>query len=151
MTKDDSAGCCSPVHGCVFAKALLARAASCECAGRRQSGEATVVDCRSPVARHNCATLVALLAERGRFALRLPPASRPMLHAQAMRLQCGGVAALREHLRGPGAQEEPQATDVHRLVLAAQERHRSLADLPWAELVPRMQAWAPRRRGPARP
>jgi hypothetical protein len=144
-------GCCGVVHGCVFAKALLAHAARCECAGRRQSGEATVIDCHSPVAHHNCETLFALLAERGRFALRLPPASRPMLHAQAMRLQCGGVAALREHLRGAENEQAAEDADVHRLVQAAHERHRSLADLPWAELVPRMQAWTPRRRGAQRP
>jgi hypothetical protein len=163
---EEPAGCCAVVHGCVFAKALLARAVSCECAARRQSGEATVVDCRSPVAHHNCETLAALFAERARFALRLPPAGRPLLHVQALRLQCGGVAALREHLHGAagggagegegegdgsGGASVNAACDVHRLVLAAQERHRSLTDLPWAELVPRIQAWTPRRRATPRP
>lgn len=162
-TQDDAAGCCGVDHGCVFAKALLARAASCECAGRRLAGEATAIDCRSPVAHHNCETLAALLAERASFTLRLPPPGRPLLHMQALRLQCGGVAALRELLEGaeaPGVTDcgsgahaaRPRAgattadTDIHRLVLAARERHASLADLPWATLVPRIQAWAPRRR-----
>ena len=139
---DDAAACCGVVHGCTFAKVLLSRAASCECAERRVAGEASAVDCRSPVAHHNCETLAALFAERARFALRLPPAGRPLLHMQALRLQCGGVAALREHLG-----LVPGATDVHRLVQAAQQRHESLTALPWADLVPRMQAWAPRRRG----
>ena len=143
---DDPAGCCGVVHGCVFAKALLSRSAGCENAERRQAGEASAFDCRSPVAHHNCETLAALFAERARFALKLPPAGRPLLHVQALRLQCGGVAALREHLGlGPG-----DSDDVHRLVLAAQQRHESLTELPWAELVPRMQAWAPRRRAAPR-
>lgn len=144
------AGCCSPVHGCVFAKALLARAAGCDCAARHQSGEAAVIDCRSPVAHHNCETLAALLAERARFALRLPVAG-PLLHAQALRLQCGGVQALQAHLHDTATTIDGAAPDVHRLVLAAQARHGSLADLPWAELVPRVQAWVPRRRSPPRP
>jgi len=161
-------GCCGVTHGCVFAKALLARSASCEYADRRQAGESTAIDCRSPVAHHNCETLAALFAERARFALRLPAAGRPLLHQQALRLQCGGVAALRAHLAacaggsaGAGRGDGPEAAgsagavattdDVHRLVQAAQQRHGSLTDLPWADLVPRMQAWAPRpRRAPPR-
>lgn len=162
----DPAGCCGVAHGCIFAKVLLARSASCECAERRQEGETSSVACLSPVAHHNCETLAALFAERARFALKLPPAGRPMLHVQALRLQCGGVAALREHMgKGMGqgmvqqtdlqigtpARPAPDAdTDVHRLVQAAQERHHSLAELPWAELVPRMRAWTPRRRGAPR-
>ena len=167
MTPKDPSACCGVAHGCIFAKALLARSASCECAERRQAGETSTVACLSPVAHHNCETLAALFAERARFALKLPPAGRPMLHVQALRLQCGGVAALREHMgthmgvhggekigdhivdpvgdrAGPGSDA---ATDVHRLVQAAQQRHQSLTELPWAELVPRMRAWAPRRRG----
>ncbi len=160
-------GCCGVAHGCVFAKALLARAASCECADRSQAGESTVIGCDSPVAHHNCETLAALFAERARFAFRLPAAGRPLLHQQALRLQCGGVAALRAHLAacaggsagagsGGGGGDGQEAggpagaaaatDDVHRLVQAAQQRHGSLTDLPWADLVPRMQAWVPRAR-----
>lgn len=132
-------GCCHVAHGCVFAKALLAREAECECAGRASVGEATQLDCRSPVAHANCETLAALLHERARFALRLPPPGRPMMHAQALRLQCGGLQALHAHLQGP-------ARDVHRMVGAAHERHGSLADLPWAALTAAIVAWQPRRR-----
>lgn len=142
---EEAAGCCGVTHGCVFAKALLARSASCECAERQQAGEASAIGCRSPVAHHNCEMLAALFAERARFALRLPPAGRPLLHMQAMRVQCGGVAALREHL-GEAAPATTAIDDVHRLVQAAQQRYGSLTDLPWAELVPCMQAWMPRQR-----
>ena len=150
--RDDNPACCGVTHGCIFAKALMARAAVCECAARLQSGEAAVLDCRSPVAHHNCETLAALFAERARFALKLPAGGRPLLHAQALRLQCGGVSALEAHLRAADAGDDvapaaPRATaDIHRLVAAAQERHGSLAELPWSEIVPRMQAWTPRRR-----
>lgn len=133
--------CCARPGGsaCVFAKALLSRASSCELAARRTWGEQEVLECRSPVARINCATLAALLHERARFALRLPPPGRPLMHQQAMRLQCGGLAALRETL---GAADR----DVHRLVATAHERHASLTELPWDALVAALAAWTPRRR-----
>lgn len=148
--RDEANGCCGVTHGCVFAKALQSHSARCECAGRRQAGEATAIDCGSPVAHHNCETLAALFAERARFALRLPTAGRPLLHQQAMRLQCGGLVALREHLEGAGG-GAAAIDDVHHLVRAAQERHGSLTELPWADLVPRLQAWTPRRRQPPVP
>lgn len=132
--------CAGPVgSACVFAKALLSRASSCELVARRSWGEQEVLECRSPVARINCATLAALLHERARFALRLPAPGRPLMHQQAMRLQCGGLAALRETL---GAADR----DVHRLVATAHERHASLTELPWDALVAALAAWTPRRR-----
>lgn len=138
--------CCSDEgpRGCVFAKALLARAAACECATRRHVGERALVECASPVALTNCATLAALLRERARFALKLPPEGRPMMHVQALRLQCGGLSALQEALAAGHR-------DVHRLVGLAQDRHGSLTDLPWESLVRTLAAWQPPRRGAPRP
>lgn len=135
-------GCCETAQGCVFAKALLARTASCELAHRRQIAERELLECTSPVARINCGTLAALLHERARFALKLPSTSRPLTHVQSLRLQCGGLAALRHEL-------EAAEPDVHRIVGEAMERHGSLTDLPWTTLVAALAAWEPRRR--ARP
>lgn len=135
-----SDSCCENARACVFAKALLARRASCALSERASIGEREEVECGSPVARINCATLAALLHERARFALRLPPPGRPVMHVHALRLQCGGLAALRTVL-------DAQDRDVHGLVAIAQERHGSLADLPWDALVPVLAAWQPPRRG----
>ena len=141
MNDAPSASCCagSSASACVFSKALLARAASCELATRGVRGEMEGFECSSPVARINCATLAALLRERSRFALRLPAAGRPLMHQQAMRLQCGGLAALRETL---GVADR----DVHRLVASGHERHASFMDLPWQPLVAAIAAWTPRKR-----
>lgn len=136
-------GCGASDRACVFAKALLARAAVCEMATRVCLAERELLECSSPVARINCGALATLLHERSRFALRLPAPGRPLLHAQGLRLQCGGLAALQPVL---------EESDVHRMVLRAQELHGSLADLPWGELVPAIAAWRLRPRGrPARP
>lgn len=131
--------CCGSARGCVFAKALLARTARCELARRSTVGERELMECSAPVARINCGTLAALLHERARFALRLPAPGRPLMHVQALRLQCGGLAALREALAGAEA-------DVHSLVRQAQDAHGSLADLPWQPLVQALAAWQPPRR-----
>lgn len=135
--------CCGLGLPCVFAQALLARAAACPLAHRSAQAERTLVECSAPVSHVNCQTLAALLAERARFALRLPPAGRPLMHRQALRLQCGGLAALAAAL-------DSDTADVHGLVVMAQARHGSLTDLPWASLVPAVVAWQPPRRHPAR-
>ncbi|MCW5665940.1 MAG: hypothetical protein KIT35_19085 [Piscinibacter sp.] len=133
--------CCHGPSACVFAKALLARSAQCGLAQRRPVGEADVLVCASPVARINCDTLLALLRERASFALRLPRPPAPLVHARALQLQQGGLAALQRCLEA-GA---PQA-DVHALVALAQERHGSLLELPWQALVEAVVAWPARRR-----
>jgi hypothetical protein len=131
---------------CVFAKALLAGVADCECSRRTVQGEGLAVECTRALARTNCATLLALLRERCRFALKLPTGAAPMIHMQALRLQCGGLSALREVLHEGHGGHDRDARDVHQLLLAARDRHASWIDLPWAELVPKVMAWQPPRR-----
>jgi hypothetical protein len=136
-------GCCDDTdRGCIFSRALLAQAASCDCVQRRSLGERDVLECTVPVARTNCRLLHGLLRERARFALRLPADGTPLMHAQTLRLQCGGTASLQQVL-GAGHR------DVHRLVGEAQARHGSLTDLPWDALVAALRDWAPRRRRPS--
>lgn len=124
---------------CVFARALMARTATCELAERRSLGERELLECRSPVARINCGTLAALLHERARFALRLPAPGHPLMHAQALRLHCGGLQGLQRALGAARA-------DVHATVVLAQQRHGSLTDLPWEAIVGELLQWQPRLR-----
>lgn len=135
--------CGDSPRGCIFAKALLAHAARCEVAERHERGERVVLECGSPVARTNCGTLAALLHERARFALRLPPPGRPLIHLHALKLQCGGLPAIRRALGG----DEP---DVHRMVGLAHERHGSLTELPWDGIVAELVQWQPARRSRTR-
>jgi hypothetical protein len=136
-----SGACARGFDACVFAKAIVAREASCELARRGSVGERDVVGCASPVAHTNCTTLAALLRERSKFVLKLPRAGAPMVHARALQLQCGGVRALRRALAS-------DAADVHRLVGLAHERWGSLLDAPWGEIVAGLADWQPRRRRP---
>jgi len=124
---------------CVFEKALLARCADCAVAVRHALAERESVACASPVARTNCATLLALVAERAAFALRLPRGGDPLPHAVTMKLQCGALRGLADSLAG----EDPE---VHGLVVAAQRRWGSLADLPWPAIVAAVAGWQLRPR-----
>lgn len=141
MSEHDPPGegdCCNAASSCVFATALLARAAVCECSVRRSAGERTLVDCNSALAHGQCSTLAALLHERARFALRLPGRGRPMVHALALRLQCGGLLGIQRSL----AAARP---DVRCMVVAAHERDGSLTELPWEAIVQSIRAWQPHR------
>jgi hypothetical protein len=136
--------CCGPARRCVFAKALLARSAVCALSARQAEGELVHVVCTEAVPRQRCATLAALLHERSRFALRLPAPGTVLLHVQALRLQCGGLDALRG-LVGEGL------PDVHRDVERAIALYDDLTQLPWNAIVGTVVAWQPPRRGRARP
>lgn len=125
----------------MFTKALLAHAARCELAIRQSAGEIDALTCSSPVARTNCATLSALLRERAMFTLRLPRPPAPLVHAKALQLQCGGLRGLQQVLDAPSA-------DVHGLIGLVHERHGSLLELPWQQVVDAIAAWQPRRRRP---
>lgn len=85
-----------------------------------------------------------MLRERSRFALKLPSPQQRLTHAQALRLQCGGAAALAQ--AGASMGGEASKTDIHALVMHLHDAHGSFAELPWATLVPQLVAWAPRRR-----
>lgn len=130
--------CCESASACVFAKALLSRSAVCELAQRRTLAERDVIECTSPVARMNCATLAALLHERARFKLHLPRPGQPLMHAHALRLQCGGLLGVQLAL---GAARP----DVHQLIGVAHERFGSLTELPWGSIVHSLGQWQPRR------
>jgi hypothetical protein len=136
--------CCGPARRCVFAKALHARSTACALSARQSEGELMHVVCTEPAARQRCATFASLLHERSRFALRLPAPGTVLLHVQALRLQCGGLDALRV-LVGEGP------PDVNRDVERAVARYDDLAQLPWNVIVGAVVAWQPPRRGRARP
>lgn len=138
-----ASSCCDSATACVFSKALLARTAVCEKSIRRALAEREVIECNAPVARINCTTLAALLHERSRFSLRLPAPGKPLIHMHALRLQCGGLAALQQVLSSEHA-------DVHRMVNQSHEQYGSLTDLPWAALVATLMAWQAPRRGRSR-
>jgi hypothetical protein len=127
---------------CAFARALLARQASCPLAVMALEGEAERPRCAAPVANANCGTLRALFRERATFALRLPPPGAPLPHAAELRLQCGGLRGLAEALgEAPGV-----PSDVHALVARAQGVFGGLLGVPFEPVVAAIVRWEGRPR-----
>ena len=129
MTRRHRAPAARAARPASSAKALLARTAVCELAHRRAVGRARADRVPSPVARTNCGTLSALMHERARFALRLPGPGQPVIHAQALRLQCGGLQGTAAGAGCAAARRAPAWSAL------AHERHGSLTELPWASIV----------------
>ena len=127
---------------CIFARAILARQAACPLATLSLVGEAERGQCASPVANTNCETLHALLRERARFTLRLPPPEVPLPHASELRLQCGGLRGLAVALGEPDA----APPDVHALVMRSRAAFDGLLGIPFAAVVASMVRWEGRPR-----
>jgi hypothetical protein len=128
---------------CVFEKALLSRCVVCELSVRHLLAERETVACSDPVARAACGQLSGLLREKSAFALKLTEAARILPHAMVMKVQCGGLAGLRDVL-----DPEAPAPDVHRLVRRAQAEYGALDALPFSRIVQGVSHWQGRRRGP---
>ncbi len=130
---------------CPFEKVILCGRGSCKHAERFAVGEHLAVACISPVAYHNCHTLLALLRSRARFALKAPSAASPWPFGKEMRVMLGGLASLKRLLTsgkqcGQSAVTKPEAHapdlgDIHALVRRAQEAYGALEDLPFQEIV----------------
>ena len=128
---------------CVFERALLAQCAVCELARRERIGEHESIACSAPVARSACGTLHGLLREKSAFALGVKEARRVLPHAMVMKVQCGGLAGLKQAIM-----PDAHAPDVHRLVRETTERLGSLEALPFSEIVKGVAAFRLRRRRP---
>lgn len=126
---------------CVFARAILSSCAPCTLAKRTAMAEREVITCGSAVAHINCSTLNNLFRERALFALRLPRHGEPIVHAKAMKLQCGGLRGVQRALGSTDA-------NVHGLIQQAMHDGASLLDLPWDQIVASISAWELRRRAP---
>lgn len=132
---------------CPFEKVILAGRCGCAHAERYAVGERLGVVCISPVAHHNCRTLLALLRDRARFALKAPSAAVPWPFGKEMRVMLGGLAGLKRLLASekecgqeaglapPRTQQEPDIENIHALVRRAQEAYGALEALPFRELV----------------
>ncbi len=128
---------------CVFEKALLCQAAVCEAAQKLSLAEREMVACREPLARAACGQLLTLLRANSAFALKLRDTQRILPHAMMMKIQCGGLAGLKD-LFDP----EAPAPDVLKLVRQAQADYENLDDLPFSRIVQGVAHWQIRRRRP---
>lgn len=126
---------------CVFEKALLCQAAACVMSRRISLAEREVVACGDPLARAACNQLLALLRANSAFALKLRDTQGVLPHAMTMKIQCGGLAGLKDLL-----DPEAHAPDVFKLVRLAQAAYGALEDLPFSRIVQGVAHWQIRKR-----
>jgi hypothetical protein len=130
---------------CAFEKAVLNRQCDCSRVQRFNLGEREGVTCGAWTAQQNCATLLGLLRENARFALRATALPGPLPHARELKIQAGGLRGL-QALVGEPADTRPVA-DVNGLVAALQSRFGTLERIPFASVVRAIAAFETRRRG----
>ena len=130
---------------CPFEKAILSTQFLCEKAAHHYVGERTGVVCRSADARHDCVTLLLLLREASRFALKVTDTARELPFGKEMKIVFGGLAAL----QALACEEHPAGSDsIHSWVHAAKLRYGTLEDLPCQEMIRYIAASKLGRRGP---
>jgi hypothetical protein len=84
---------------CPFEKAITSNRCGCEHSARFAIAERIGAACRSDLAQTNCVTLMALLRERSRFALKLTNTSEKLPFGKELKIMFGGLDGLQGLLR----------------------------------------------------
>ena len=125
---------------CAFDLALLAGCAGCSCAEKTPVGERIVVYCRARGKAESCESWLGYLRQNAGFAIPALRGSKPITHAQAMRLRCGGLRGLASQVGGRGDTTGDVAGLVARLP-------RDADAIAWEPVIREVTAWhAPKRR-----
>ena len=130
---------------CPFEKAVLICQCDCREARRVNIAERISVDCLDATAQGDCTLLLELLRHNAAFVLRLTHAVAALPHAQHVKVQCGGLLGLQRAL-SPELAGVPRVADIRGLVLEAQTRFGSLAELPYNEIVRGIAGFQVRKR-----
>jgi hypothetical protein len=132
---------------CPFEKAILSVQCDCDMASRFSIAEQMGVECRSDIARNNCATLLVYLRERARFVLKITDTSAGLPFGKEMKVMLGGLAGLQRQMLPQEAADRVGVQNIHSLVQQAQAAYGSLDALPYQEIVKSIAAIQTRRRG----
>ena len=136
---------------CPFEKAILSVQCACELATRFSIAEQMGVECRSDIARNNCATLLIYLRDRARFVLKVTDTSAGLPFGKEMRVMLGGLHGLQRLMATEADASASGVQNIHALVQQAQAAYGSLDALPYQEIVKTIAAYQGRRRGNTRP
>ena len=120
---------------CVFEKAMLARCAGCSQVNKVNIAVREAMGCGTDAAQADCALFKSLLKQNARFVLQLNDLNQPLPHAKDLRMQCGGLAGLRELMTHPSREPHLPENDVRAWVVAASHWYGGLNALPYQEIV----------------
>ncbi len=125
---------------CHFNKAIQLGCAHCSHSQQVLIAEREALSCLSRAGYARCGMLLDLLREKAAFALGMPQAGSGLPHGKEMKVECGGLQAL------AGLCDQTQGGDIDTLLDAAIQRYRSLAEIPYGEVVRSISRYSLRKR-----
>lgn len=133
---------------CPFEKVILGAYAGCAKAQRFFIAERMGIECTSDIALNNCLTLIKLVRQNARFALKVTDTAERLPFGKEMKIMAGGLAGLETVVHGqtqksPG---QPEIRDIHGLVQQAQMQFGSLTALPYPAIMKSVAAFQLRKR-----
>lgn len=131
-------------RACLFEKCLFAGHAGCGQSDKFNLAEREGIHCKSDSAQSQCAELLTLLRNHSRFALKSSQETGILNHAQALRIQVGGVRGL-EQVMNDSREPVRFVPDIHALVSRAKTRYGILDKLPFDQIIQQIAAFKGRR------
>ncbi len=131
---------------CVFEKAMLARCVACSQANKVNIAVREGMGCGTEAAQSDCALFKNLLKQNARFVLQINDLNQPLPHAKDLRMQCGGLAGLRELMRHPSREPSLPENDVRAWIVAGKNWFGGLNDLPYQQIARQIAHFKGRRR-----
>lgn len=128
---------------CPFEKAIISGQCDCEHAGRSALGEHLGVSCRGGLVQVNCVTLLELLRERSRFALKVT-ATEQLPFGKELKVMIGGLQGLQRVVHSDAP--DTRVANIHGLIAAAQAQFGGLTALPFEQVIKGVAAYQSRRR-----
>ncbi|MDF1528485.1 MAG: hypothetical protein P1R74_05090 [Sedimenticola sp.] len=130
---------------CLFEKCLFAGHAGCSQSERFNLAEREGIYCKSDPAQAQCAELLELLHHHSRFILKFNDEKELLSHAQALRLQVGGIRGLDQVIENQEGQVR-YVENIHTLINKAIDNYTNLNALPFSELMQQIAAFKGRKR-----
>lgn len=129
---------------CAFEKGILTNQCRCSQSGRFFLAEREGVHCKNDQAQTQCLELLEILREQSRFALRTTRDQGVLPHAQAIRIQIGGLKGIQLALSI--AEPDENISDVYELINQAKQEFDGLDNLPFPLLMQQISAYKGRQR-----
>ncbi|MFZ1536722.1 MAG: hypothetical protein WAT23_04980 [Chromatiaceae bacterium] len=131
--------------GCPYEKTILTRNGDCHHAQHFCIAEREGVRCGAAASQTRCAAFLALVRQNARFALKATDQRPSLPHAQAMRVQIGGLRGLHASL-DPDQPVPARIPDIDQILDTASLRFGDLATIPFQPLLRQIAAFQGRKR-----
>ena len=133
-------------RACIFEKSIFSGMCKCSQAERFYLAEREGVHCKSDSANQLCSDLITTWREQSRFALKSNQQGEILSHANALRIQIGGIRGLYTLLHHQ-APLPPTIEDIQELVNQAIETYKTIEKIPLQPIIQQIAAYKRRRHG----